>query len=87
MDDAKLLSQIGTNAVRQLRLDKLRQGQPFMINSKELPFNQCYLEYPNGSIVLTTLSKSARDFDVIRELSSLEASVIRNRFGLKELNL
>lgn len=40
----------GTEAVKRLRIQKLEKGLPFIINSKELPSNQCYLEYPGGTI-------------------------------------
>ncbi len=72
----------GTAAVKRLRSQKLAKGLPFMINSKELPSTQCYLEYPNGSIQLVALSKNARDFDVIRELSLQEIKRLRVRFKL-----
>ncbi len=72
----------GTAAVKRLRSQKLAKGLPFMINSKELPSTQCYLEYPNGSIQLVTLSKNVRDFDVIRELSFEETGLLRAKFKL-----
>jgi hypothetical protein len=64
----------GTEAVKCLRIQKLEKGLHFMINSKELPSNQCYLEYPGGSIQLVAIAQSARDFTVIRELSYLKAN-------------
>lgn len=72
----------GTAAVKRLRIQKLAKGLPFMINSKELPSNQCYLEYPDGSIHLVILSKNARDFDIIRELSTQESRRLRTKFKL-----
>jgi hypothetical protein len=36
---------IGTLAVKNLRVKKLHNGIPFMINSRELPIGQTYLEY------------------------------------------
>jgi hypothetical protein len=44
------IEKIGNEAVQELRLLKLRNGQAFMINSKDLKSSQCYLEYPDGSI-------------------------------------
>lgn len=70
----------GTEAVRRLRLRKLQSGHPFMINSKDLDTSQCYLEFPNGIIYLATFRKSARDFEIIRELSVNETQSIRHRF-------
>ena len=72
----------GTAAVKRLRMKKLQNGHPFMINSKDLPGNQCYLEYPNGSMVLVSIVKSARQFTIIRKLSNLEENKIRVRFNL-----
>jgi hypothetical protein len=76
------IERTGTAAVKQLRRQKLLKGLPFMINSKELPSNQCYLEYPDGTIQLVSLSKTARDFDLIRELSLRESKKLRLKFNL-----
>ncbi len=67
----------GTNAVRKLREQKLRQGLPFMINTKELASTQCYLEYPDGSITLATIANSTSDLNVVRILSRAEANRLR----------
>jgi hypothetical protein len=83
MRDPKYVGWVGTEAVKRLRVAKLRSGFPFMINSRELPEGQCYLEYPTGSIVLATLSKSSRDFIILRELSSLEIVTLRKKFNLE----
>ena len=80
MTELKSIENRGTEAVRKLRRQKLAKGLPFMINSRELTTNQCYLEYPNGLIKLVRIAKSTRDFDVIRELSQSEAQVLRNRY-------
>lgn len=86
MGDTKHLGWVGTDAVKKLRVAKLRRGYPFMINSRELPSGQCYLEYPSGSIVLATLSKTNQDFDVVRELGTTEIVSIRKKFGLEEVS-
>jgi len=80
MTELKSIENRGTEAVRKLRRQKLAKGLPFMINSRELTTNQCYLEYPNGLIKLVRIAKSTRDFDVIRELSQSEAQVLRSRY-------
>ena len=72
----------GTNAVKKLRLEKLRKGLPFMINSRDLPGEQCYLEYPSGIIKLVRISRSAQDFVIIKEFSQLESAAIRHKFHL-----
>lgn len=80
MTELTKMEKRGTEAVRKLRIRKLVNGQPFMINSKELFSNQCYLEYPNGIIKLVSLTKAASDFSVVRELSSVEANTLRRRY-------
>ena len=85
MSTIKITSKKGTNAVKKLREHKLRNGLPFMINVKELSTNQCYLEYPNGSIMLITVVHSTRDLDVIRELTSTEANHLRRRFHFSSI--
>ncbi|MEP7127230.1 MAG: hypothetical protein ABI729_00120 [Chitinophagales bacterium] len=80
MSTIEITSKKGTDAVKKLREEKLRNGLPFMINVKELSTNQCYLEYPNGSIKLITVVHSSRDIDVVRELTSTEAIHLRRRF-------
>ena len=82
MTDLKIIEKRGTEAVRKHRLQKLKNGFPFMINSKELLSNQCYLEYPSGVIKLVSITKAARDFNIIRELSPVEADNLRKRYNL-----
>jgi hypothetical protein len=74
------LQNTGTEAIKKMRLDKLRNGIPFMINSKELPSNQAYLEYPDGGIVLVMLAKGSRHFTPVRSLSSSEIAIVRNKY-------
>ena len=72
----------GTIAVRKLREKKLKNGLPFMINTKELASNQCYMEYPNGTIKLMTVINSTKEIDFLRELSLTEADNLRSRLHL-----
>ncbi|MFZ6024714.1 MAG: hypothetical protein ACOYVG_09730 [Bacteroidota bacterium] len=81
MTVVQIASNKGTRAVKKLREQKLKNGLPFMINVKELSTDQCYLEYPNGSIKLISVAHSSRDFAVIRELSNIEATRLRSRFN------
>jgi hypothetical protein len=82
MTPLQIIGNIGSEAVKKLRLQKLRSGHPFMINSKDLEPNQCYLEYPDGSIQLVLLKYAAREFTAIRTLSPSEEMSLRNRYGL-----
>lgn len=72
----------GNEAIRKLRLTKLSNGQPFMINTNELPGYQCYLEYPDGSIELVEITKESRDFTVVKKLSQPEVDSLRLRYHL-----
>jgi len=74
----------GTIAVKQLRLKKLLSGTPFMINSRDLPGNQCYMEYPDRTIKLVSISSSRMDFDIIRELTEKECIELRKKFELAD---
>ncbi len=82
MTQIQEIEKSGTAAVKRLRIRKLRSGHPFMINSIDLPGNQCYLEYPDGSITLVTIVNSARDFTVIRKLSPGEGNSLRAKYKL-----
>jgi hypothetical protein len=82
MNDVQKLEKTGNDAVKMLRIDKLRKGMPFMINAKELPGNQCYLEFPDGKIQLVTISSTGSDFVVLRELTSIENDDVRKRYNL-----
>jgi hypothetical protein len=81
------LELLGTNAVKKLRVSKLRDGNPFMINIKTLPSNQAYLEYPNGKVILVTYSSKSRDFVVLRELSNEESSSLRVQLDLESVSI
>ena len=82
MIEIQKMAKAGTNAVKRLRLKKLKSGHPFMINSSELPSGQCYLEYPDGKINLVTISTNGREFILLRELSVLESNKLRKKFHL-----
>jgi hypothetical protein len=83
MSDLEVLENIGTAAVKRLRKQELAAGFPFMINSKDLPSTQSYMEYPDGTINIVTVATDKHSFDTVRKLSDDEAQVLRNRFGLK----
>lgn len=76
------LENAGTNAVKKLRLEKLNKGLPFMINSRDLPVEQCYLEYPTGVIKLAQMSGTKKEFIILKEFSQKESSSIRHKFHL-----
>jgi len=85
MTALQIIENIGNRAVQKLRIQKLRSGHPFMVNSKDLEPNQCYLEYPDGSIQLVFLKNAAKEFTVIRTLSPSEELSLRSRYGLSRL--
>ena len=78
----KQLETSGRNAIRTLRENQFKLGEPFMINSKQLPTDQCYLEYPDGLITLVTLSKKESDLKVIATYSTEQSMAIRKQFNL-----
>jgi hypothetical protein len=82
MTQAQKLEQIGHNAIMKVRLNKLRRGKPFMINSPDLPSFQCYMEYADGKITIEQINESGNDFKAIRELSPEEAAQLRVALGL-----
>lgn len=71
--------------VKKLREQKLRAGQPFMINTKELGTTECYLEYPDGAIVLVSAQPSKTDINILRKLSDDEAKGLRKKLSFAEL--
>ncbi|MBN9381108.1 MAG: hypothetical protein J0H74_10095 [Chitinophagaceae bacterium] len=85
MTALQTIEKMGNEAVQKLRLQKLANGRPFMINSKDLETNQCYLEYPDGKIQLVFLKNAAKEFTVIRTLSSVEEHSLRKKYGFPRL--
>lgn len=81
MIDLKKIASIGSKAVKRHRLEKLQNGRPFMINSRELPALQSYREYPDGTIELVEINQAATDFRVIRKLAPEEARSIQAANG------
>lgn len=86
MTQAQKLEQIGHNAIMKVRLNKLRRGKSFMINSPDLPSYQCYMEYADGKITIEQINESGNDFKVVRELSSGEVTKLRDALGLTPLH-
>jgi hypothetical protein len=82
MTALQTIGKIGTDAVKELRLQKLRNGLPFMIDSDDLDNNQCYLEFPDGTIKIVSLTTGAREFTPVRKLSANEARSLRVKEGL-----
>ncbi len=76
------LKTISGTVVRRLRRQKLDNGKPFLIWSDKLPKNQSYLEYPDSSIKIVTVSPDLMSFTIVEELTNIQAQVLR-----KELNL
>lgn len=75
-----------TLSVRNLRLQKLKMGLPFMINSRELPIGrQCYIEYPDGSIKQASLSNNSKEFIILRQLTEHESITLRTRYNLPNI--
>ncbi|MFN8290247.1 MAG: hypothetical protein U0U70_08325 [Chitinophagaceae bacterium] len=77
------MEQIAREAIRALRLQKLRGGQPFMINANDHEPGTCWLEYPDGHIHLVRLNAFRTDFETITKMSIEESDMIRKDLGLK----
>jgi hydrogenase maturation factor HypF (carbamoyltransferase family) len=82
MNNLSIIEKTGTDAVKRLRKRKLESGKPFMINSKDLPVKQSYLEYPDKTINVVSIASDSRSFITVRKLSSGEAVALRRRFKL-----
>ncbi len=82
MSDLEVLEKTGTDAVKRLRKHELEAGNPFMINSKDLPATQSYLEYPDSTISIVTVAPDSRSFVTVRKLSGSQAQTVRRRFNL-----
>jgi hypothetical protein len=82
MSEIEVLENIATNAVHRLRTETLGSGQPFMINVKDLPANQCYLKYPDQTIHLVSFQKDKNDFVTVRTLSPRDRQRLRKSVGL-----
>jgi len=83
MSELEVLNKTGTDAVMRLRQRTLAAGEPFMINSKDLPDSQSYLEYPDHSISIVTVASDLHSFDTVRKLSDIEVQAIRRKFNLQ----
>jgi hypothetical protein len=82
MESIEKLQEISATVVRNLRKQKLSMGHPFMINSRDLPAKQSYLEYPDTSIKIVSVGLDSRSFTEIRKLSNQEAAAVRKLYNL-----
>ncbi|MFP5040852.1 hypothetical protein [Parasediminibacterium sp. JCM 36343] len=81
-NEIAIIEKKGSDAVKKLRLSELQSGHPFMINAKDLPQRECYLEYPEGFIELVKLNNASQDFTVVRRLSTQESDDVRLQYQL-----
>lgn len=79
---ARNLEQSANKAIQILRKKKLQQGLPFMINSDILESNQCFLEYPDGSLKIVEADSRGLDFRVVMDLSASETKQLKKRLNL-----
>ena len=66
--EAKSHIKTALKEIRSLRKRRLNDGLTFMINSDSLPIGQCYLEFPDGIIVIAEANSKDADFTIIEEL-------------------
>ncbi|OOQ56998.1 hypothetical protein [Mucilaginibacter pedocola] len=76
------LESVAIKAVLRLREETLLSGEPFMLNVEGLPSEQCYFEYPDGTIKLVAYLPGMNDFSVIQELTAKESYKLRQDIGL-----
>jgi hypothetical protein len=70
-------------SILTLRKQKHLAGFPFMIDdSEELPSNQAYMEYADGSIEIVEFSVDYRDYFLIRKLTKSEILKIQEKYHL-----
>jgi hypothetical protein len=74
--------QNGLRAVQMLRKQKHKMGHPFMINLNSLPGGQFYLEYPDGSITLSTINFDNYEYHTIQQLSNAEIAALKTSLKL-----
>jgi hypothetical protein len=67
-----------------LRREKHSKGVLFMINSDTLEINQCFLEFPEGSMIIA--EADGYDFKIAGELSRKEANLLRKKLNLNNYN-
>jgi hypothetical protein len=70
-------------SILTLRKQKHLAGFPFMIDdSEELPSNQAYMEYADGTIEIVEFSADYRDYFSVRRLTKSEVSKIQEKHHL-----
>jgi hypothetical protein len=69
-------------AIKLLRRKKFEKGLPFMINSDMLDSDQCFLEYPDGSIKIVEADPERCDFRIVFEYDINEANRLRRKLRL-----
>ncbi len=80
--NAKQLERRAGAAIRKLRLEKLKRGLPFMINTDMLVPGQCFLEYPDGIIKIAEADISRTDFQIVYEFSAAESDRLRKKLKI-----
>jgi hypothetical protein len=73
-----------TAKTKELRAEKFKNNQPFLILSNKLPTGQSYLEYPNGKIKIQHIGIQDNQYvpSIVRELTEVEAYRVRSENGL-----
>ncbi len=67
--------------IKELRIDDLNHGHCFMIFDDELPEDQAYYEYPDGSIHIEQLDKDNLDIPrtIIKVLNKNEIAAVKEK--------
>ncbi|MDB5152681.1 MAG: hypothetical protein JWR54_1432 [Mucilaginibacter sp.] len=72
------------SVITKLRKDDLGSGHCFLIFDDNLPEDQAYYEYPDGSIRIEQLDKSNIEIPrvIVKVLSKTETAAVRKRHAL-----
>ncbi|HEY8931514.1 MAG TPA: hypothetical protein VIM55_20090 [Mucilaginibacter sp.] len=72
------------SVIRKLRVDDLAQGHCFMIFDENLPEDEAYYEYPDGTIKIERLDKRNIEIPrvVVKVLNKNEASAVKRRHAV-----
>ncbi len=79
---ARKMEQSANRKIRRLRKQKLEQGLPFMIGSDDLPAEQCYLEFPDGTIKIAEAGSKSQGFKIIEEVDYFNTQLLRHALKL-----
>jgi hypothetical protein len=73
------LEKSAQKAIQVLRKKKLEQGQPFMINSDILNTDQCFMEFPDGTLKVVEADSKGCDFRIVMDATPAMVKQIKKQ--------